>query len=256
MIDYDFELRHHHLRLMRMMEIRTHDRVLDIGCGMGQTTRDIARLATEGCVIGIDIADSALQRARALTTGPATNAHYVCGSASYLPFPSQSFDVAISRFGTMFFDNPIAAFTNIRQTLRSSAQLTMMVWQSAERNEWAMEIERGLTGRRQVLRADAAGASAFSLSDKNITEHTLHSAGFVDVSFEDVREPVCYGTDIESAFNFISAFATVTSVVRSQTTSEREQTFARLREIIATHHTYNGVWFDSASWIVSARASS
>lgn len=253
MIDYDSELAQYHQRLMRALQVRSDDRVIDIGCGMGQTTRDVARLVTDGSVIGCDIADSALRRARELTGDGAPNTHFVRADASRAPFRSETFDVAISRFGTMFFENPVVAFTNIHRTLRPSGRLTMMVWQSPEQNEWAMEIEQAVTEHRQAPPSDAPGASAFSLGDSHLTDHILRSAGFADVTFEAVRATVNYGSDVESAFTYISAFARVTSALESQTHLEREETRARLREVVSVHFTHKGVLFDSAAWIVSAR---
>src|SRR4051812_35837339 len=113
MLNYDSEVQHHHSRLLRAVKVRRKDRVLDIGCGMGQTTRDVARVATGGCVLGVDLAIAALRRARELSSGSAPNARYVRADAAHLPFPAATFDVAISRFGTMFFNNPVAAFTSI-----------------------------------------------------------------------------------------------------------------------------------------------
>ena len=114
MIDYDSELRRHHDALRRAtLDVGRRERVLDIGCGTGQTARDVALRATDGSVLGVDTGEQALRHARWLTLAAGLrNVDYVCGDAAHHPFPPASFDVAISRFGTMFFANPVSAFSH------------------------------------------------------------------------------------------------------------------------------------------------
>jgi len=128
-VDYDAELQRHNQILRRSYGIRPDDHVLDIGCGAGQTTRDAARMARAGAAVGVDVSASMIERARRLTdaTGLA-NVSFERADAENHPFPSESFDVAISRFGTMFFARPVAAFANIGRALRPGAHLVTMVW--------------------------------------------------------------------------------------------------------------------------------
>lgn len=254
MIDYDSELRHHHQALCRVLDVQRHDRVLDVGCGAGQTTRDVARLASNGGAIGIDTAESALQQARELTFAAGMrNAEYVRGDAARLPFLPASFDVAISRFGTMFFADPAPAFRNIREALRPGGRLAMMVWQAAHNNAWAVAIHRALVGSDTALPGQPLGPSAFSLGEKHTVLSILHEAAFVDIEFELVDAPVYYGPDVETAFAFVAQFSNVVRVVEAQAPDERKRTVARLREAMAAHQTRDGVWFDSRAWIVTAQ---
>ncbi len=257
MIDYDSELRRHHHALLRALDVRRRDRVLDIGCGAGQTTRDAARMANDGRVLGIDTAEHALRHARRLTlVAGLGNVHYVCGDAARHPFPPASVDVAISRFGTMFFTDPVPAFTSIRGALRPGARLVMMVWQPAQWNPWAIAIHRALVGDEAASPALPSGPSAFSLGDVHTAEGILRAAAFTDVAFEEVREPVYYGPDVERALELVSRFSTVTGALESQPASDRERTVGRLRDLMAAHLTRDGVWFDSRAWIVTARCDS
>ncbi len=255
MIDYDSELRHQHVALLRALEVRSSDRVLDIGCGTGQTTREVARIATDGSVCGIDTAELALRNARqcALLDG-LRNVQYVRGDAAHLPFAHASVDVAMSRFGTMFFANPISAFTDIYATLRRGrGRLVMMVWQTAQRNAWSVAIHRALVGDDTALPEPQSGPAAFSLGDEQTVRSILHAAAFVDVNFKEVHEPVYYGANVERALAFVLQFANVMSAMKSETTGQRERTLARLRRTMVAHQTRNGVWFDSRAWIVTAR---
>jgi ubiquinone/menaquinone biosynthesis C-methylase UbiE len=136
-VDYDAELQRHNEVLRRGWGIRPQDRVLDVGCGAGQTTRDAARLAKSGSALGVDISTSMIERARELAKAEGLrNVAFVQGDASVHKFPPDEFDIVISRFGTMFFADPVAAFANLARSLRHSGRLMMMVWQDAERNEW------------------------------------------------------------------------------------------------------------------------
>jgi len=186
---YDTELRAHHQHLRAAYAIGPGDAVLDIGCGTGLTTREAARAAAPGRVVGVDISEPMLERARQLTaTERIGNVHYELADAQVHRFDRASFDVAISRFGTMFFSDPGAAFANIAAAMRPEARLVVLVWQRLEDNEWALAIEAAL--------GDAAppppGADPFSLGDAQATATVLEGAGFKDVRFADVHEPVLY----------------------------------------------------------------
>src|SRR5688500_12669950 len=171
MIDYDSELRNHHRALRRALGVHRRDRVLDIGCGAGETTRDAALIAKDGAALGVDTAEGALRKARQVTRAAGLrNVDYACADAARLPFPPAAFDVAISRFGTMFFADPVSAFTNIHGALRPAGRLVMMVWQAAHTNAWAVAIHRALVDDETASPASPPGPSAFSLGDAGTVE--------------------------------------------------------------------------------------
>ena len=114
--EYDAELRRHDVILRPAWDVQTHEHVLDIGCGIGQTTCEAARLARAGSALGVDISASAIERARELALAQGIrNVTFTCADAQVHPFAQECFDLAISRFGTMFFDDPVAAFGNVRR---------------------------------------------------------------------------------------------------------------------------------------------
>jgi ubiquinone/menaquinone biosynthesis C-methylase UbiE len=142
---YDAELRAHHVHLRAAYGISPGDEVLDIGCGTGLTTREAARAAAPGCVVGVDVSERMLERARQLTAaGRLDNVRYEPGDAEVHRFDSAGFDAAISRFGTMFFSHAAAAFANIAAALRPGARLVLLVWQQRQQNEWARAIDAAL----------------------------------------------------------------------------------------------------------------
>jgi SAM-dependent methyltransferase len=254
MIDYDLELQHHNDALRRAYGIRASDRVLDVGCGTGQSTRDAARLATTGAVLGIDRSDAMIERARALArAAKLRNVDHECADVERNALPRERFDVAISRFGTMFFDHPVAAFSNIRSALRPDGRLVMMVWQQRDRNEWATSIERALAPDEAELARSPAARQPFSLGDPDAVRRMLDSAGFTVPTFDEVRASVYYGSDVDAAFEFVSGFAVVQETVERLDVRQRQRALDRLRHLLAAHGRADGVWFDSRAWIVAAR---
>src|SRR5215469_16739315 len=245
---YDAELRRHNEVLRRALGVRPHDHVLDIGCGSGQTTREAARTAQAGAALGVDISAPAIERARELArTEGIRNAAFERANAEVYRFPLERFDVAISRFGTMFFADPGAAFANISRALRPAGRLVMMVWQAGERNEWDVTI-------RQSLGAVPSGLpDPFSLADPPSVTELLEGAGFADLTFTNVNEPVYYGPDVDAAMNWVRGFACTSEVVKQLDPTGAERALGRLREALAAHLGEDGVWFNSRAWIVTAR---
>lgn len=253
MINYDAELVHHHRALVDELHIRRSDRVLDIGCGAGETTRVAAQAAHHGYVIGIDPSHMAIRSAHELTNDAhIPNATYVRGDAAHAPFPRESFDIAISRFGTMFFNNPHSAFRRIHETLRPDARLVMIVWQLAQHNEWALAIHHAITGNNDAMPSESQ-LPAFSLGNAKTTTGLLVEAGFVDVRTRAVHAPVFYGTDVDNALEFVSGFANVRAAMDVASPTEGVRMQSRMRDVMAAHHTADGVWFDAQSWVVTAR---
>ena len=249
-VDYDAELQRHHQVLQRTWGIQSDVLVLDIGCGAGQTTRDAARLAWAGSALGVDVAAAMIERARRLTEAAGLpNASFERADAAVHPFPARSFDVAISRFGTMFFAHPVAAFTNIRRGLRPGGRLVMMVWQAHDRNEWSVLIERALAAGPE---ASPDQPDPFSLADPRLTEPMLAAAGFVAASFTDVQVPVYYGPDVAAALAWTSGFSSVKDALNRLDSASAERALERLRQALAGHVSANGVWLDSRAWIVAA----
>lgn len=243
-MDYDAELHLHAEVLRRACAIGGTERVLDIGCGTGQTTRDAARAAAAGSALGIDISGPMIARARELAAAEnLRNLRFEQGDAQVHSFPPQSFDVAISRFGTMFFADPVATFRNIRAALDNDGRIVMMVWQSHESNEWSVAIQQG----------SARPSDAFSLADPTTVTAILDAAGFAPAKFQDVREPVYYGDSVEAAFEWVGRFQVTRELLQSLDVVAAERAREQLRKTLAQHYREQGVWFDSRAWIVTAR---
>ena len=249
-IGYDDELRRHDAVLRRAWGVARYDHVLDVGCGLGQTTCSAARMAAEGHALGVDISAPAVARARELAVKQGVdNVAFECADVQRAGFPAERFDLTISRFGTMFFDDPVAAFAGIGRALRPGGRLVMMVWQAWEANEWEVALRHCLPES-----GEPAGASAFSLGDPVVVRRLLGATGFADVGFTDVREPVYYGPSVAAAVNWVGGFLSVKEGLRSLDPAGRAAAVARLREMLAAHCGADGVWLGSSAWIVTARS--
>ncbi|MGH3993897.1 MAG: class I SAM-dependent methyltransferase [Pseudonocardiaceae bacterium] len=253
LFDYDAELRRHNERFRAAADVRPHDRVLDIGCGTGQSTREAARTAVAGSALGVDISARMLDHARRLSDEEGLrNVAYLQADAQVHRFPRAHFDVCISRFGTMFFTDPVAAFTNIARALRPTARLVLLVWQNRERNEWSTEIHRALAGTAAPPPLPAAGQDPFSLADPSTTEGILAASGFGEICFADVHEPVYYGPDSATAYHTVLRLREPQDLLSTMDIEAADYARQRLRATHAAHDTGDGVYFDSRAWIITA----
>jgi pimeloyl-ACP methyl ester carboxylesterase/SAM-dependent methyltransferase len=248
---FENEARAHDERFRASSGVGPRDRVLDVGCGTGGSTREAARAATAGSVVGVDISAAAIEEARRLSAEEGLgNVTYLRADCEVHPFPPAHFDLCISRFGVMFFAKPDSAFTNIRRALRPNARLVLLVWQAQDRNEAPGAIRRALGAPSPV---NSGGADPFSLGDPRSTEAILTSAGFTDLVFDDIHEPVCYGPDVATAYDFVLGLRDTREALAAIDPGERGRARDQLRELLASRETRNGVLFDARTWIITAR---
>lgn len=251
---FDEEIRPHSERFRAAADVGAGDRVLDIGCGTGESTRDAARAAGSGSVLGVDISLPSLELARRISDREGlANAAYLWADAQTHRFPPGYFDLCISRFGVMFFADLAAAFTSIGRSLRPGGRLVLLVWQGRDRNEWSTAVRQSLAAEPGTGTGTAGGQDPFSLGDPAVTEQILTVAGFSEVSFTEVREPVYYGPDSATACELILGLREPRELLARMAAAGRERALGRLREIVAAHEGGSGVFFDSRAWIVTAR---
>jgi SAM-dependent methyltransferase len=243
---FDREAPEHDEVLHTAAAVGPSDRVLDVGCGTGVSTRRAARAAVSGEVLGVDVSAPLVAHARLLADQQGlTNTEFVVADAQSHPFPPAGFDVVMSRFGVMFFADPRPAFANLARALRPGGRLAVLVWQHQADNEWsgAVDAALGMDGD--------PNAAPWSLADPEVVRATL--ADFVDVDLVDVSAPMFWGDDPETAFGFITGLSTQRAVLSGLDADVRAEVEQRLRDLISAHVTATGVHFDSRAWVVTAR---
>lgn len=230
------------------------DQVLDIGCGTGQSSRDAARLASSGGVVGIDLSRRmlALGGQRAVAEGLA-NVEFVHGDAQVYPFKDQAFDVAISRFGAMFFADPVAAFANIGRATVPGGRLALLVWQALDRNEWLTEIRGALAVGRELGVPPVGAPSPFGLADPDFVRATLGGAGYTGIELAPIEESIVFGADADDAWTFVRAQGIVKGLTHDLDEGTRAEALSALRRLVEQHEAAEGVTFGTAAWLITAR---
>ena len=247
---FDRSVAAYHRRLLDQAAICNDDRVLDVGCGTGQTTRDAARAASAGFALGVDLSSRMLDHARRRAAEEGlSNATFVQADAQVHPFEPASFDVAISRTSAMFFGDHVAAFRNVGSALRPGGRLVLVTWQSLADNEWIREISGALAGGRD-LPAPPPDAGPFALSDPGRVRSLLTHAGFAGVRLDGTRAGLWFGHDADDAHQF--ALGLMGWMLQGLDDAGRARAIAALHATMAAHETSDGVVFKSAAWTIEA----
>lgn len=249
---FDQSVAAYHERFLTSAGIGHTDRVLDIGCGTGQITRDAARAAADGSALGVDLSGRMIALARRLAAGQGlANAHFEQADAQIHPFRAASFDVAISRTGTMFFGDPGAAFANIARALAPGGRLALLAWQGPQANEWIGELSAALAAGRDLPVPPAAAPGPFAQADPRAAQAVLAGAGFTHIELDGLREPMWFGSDAEDAYTFVLGL--MGWMLADLDDYGRSQALGNLRATVTAHDTGRGVLYQSAAWLIRAR---
>jgi SAM-dependent methyltransferase len=235
--------------------IGPQDRVLDIGCGNGQTTRLAARRAERGHVVGIDLSAPMLERARALAAAEGlTNMTFEQGDAQVHPFPHGSFDVAISRFGVMFFTDPIAAFANIGRALRPGGRVAVICMQDAGQSELFGSVAAALRDLVALPPSEPGAAGMFSLANPGHIDRVFTNAGFAAVTATPVEAPMVFGQDADDAARFLLATGPLHFLLEEAESATRAQAGTALAGALRAYEEPDGVRLRGGAWVVTATA--
>lgn len=237
---------------MESAAIRPDSRVVDLGCGSGQCTREAARRASDGAALGIDLSGPMIRAARATTAREGlTNATFVQGDAQIHPFEPDAFDVALSRTGAMFFADQSAAFTNVARALRPGGRLALVSWRTAPENEWISTIFEALLPGTPAPAPPQEAPTPFRHADRARTAAILTAAGFEQINLEPLDVAMYFGRDAEEGFPILRDLLAWT--VRDLEPAVAATAFDRLRNLLRNHETPHGVAFGSAAWLITAR---
>jgi SAM-dependent methyltransferase len=252
---FDETMSRHHGALMEAAAIAPGERVLDVGCGTGLTSRDAARAAgPSGEVLAVDLSGPMLARAREFAGEEGLgNVRFEQADAQVHAFDPASFDLVMSRFGVMFFADPAAAFANIASAVRPGGRLAMLVWQAVEANEWVVALRDALAVGRQLPVPPPGAPGPFAFGDPDFARGVLTGAGFTDVAFTASERPWRIGSDADDAYQFVAGLLIVQMLLGDLDDSSRRQALDNLRATMAAHETADGVTFGSAAWVMTAR---
>lgn len=252
---YDAVIGAYGRHLLETAALSAGEDVLDIGCGNGASSLDAARACAPGRAVGIDLSTAMLERARQRAEAMGLdNVTFERGDAQVYGF-NEAFDVVISRFGALFFTDPVAAFSNIGSAVRTGGRLAMLAWQGLDENEWVAAARDSLAAGRELPLPPPHAPGPFGLADADHVRRVLSEGGFTDVALADVREAVVFGGDVNEAFAFLRGVGFVRGLLEDLDDEAAEAALKTLRVTLAAHETGDGVAFNSAAWLITARRS-
>ena len=234
-------------------------RVLDVGCGFGDTTRQLAALVGSGGeAVGVDASARFVDTARAEASAAGVdNVRFVVGDVQGLGLDGP-FEHVFSRFGTMFFANPVVALRNVRAAMAPGAKLCMVVWRHKLDNPWVHDAE--LVAKRYLTHPDetdepTCGPGPFSMAGADTTSDVLVHAGFQSIGFRRADIPIWLGPNVAAAVEFVMALGPAGELVRLNGDAAepyRERIEAEIAEVMSGYADHDGVLAPASSWIVTA----
>ncbi len=246
---------------MERAAIRPGERVLDVGCGCGQTTLELAeRVGGAGTVVGIDVSSPMLERAtESARRRGATNVRFWNADAQTHAFAPGEFDLVYSRFGIMFFFEPARAFTNLARALRPAGRVAFVCWQGLERNPWLAVPMAAAT--REIAFPPRSGPEApgpFSFADPERVRRILDGAGFRDVAFDAAEAMLTIGGggSLGDAVEFLVQMGPTGVALRDADASARSRVVAAVTTAVEPLYGAGGLRMGSAVWIVTAESGS
>ena len=249
----------HSAKIFPSLSVRKGDKVIDAGCGFGDTAIELARLVgSTGSVIGIDCCEGFLAYGRrdALAAG-LSNVSFLEADVQSYPFKPVH-DFCFSRFGTQFFENPVAGLRNMRTSLKPGGIMTMIVWRGINDNPWLGHAKKVVLNFLPPPSdsAQSCGPGPFSMADTGVVTKQLEIAGYKDIEFEQVDAQVFVGKDIDDAAAFQLAIGPAGEVYREAgklAEARHDEITKALKAELAKYQRPNGVMMDSSSWKVTAR---
>jgi ubiquinone/menaquinone biosynthesis C-methylase UbiE len=234
--------------------------VLDIGCGAGATSLELARaVGAGGRVIGVDVSEPLIGRARERAQASGLPVEFRLADASAPLFAPHSFDLLFSRFGVMFFDDPIAAFTELRKTLKPGGRIAFACWQEPAKNDWYVLPLNAIAGIIAPEVVDTNAPGPFAFSDPHRVERILTEAGFAQIELQAFEAPFYYGRGetreamVEDALQQVFRVGPIQRLLAAQSDGLRERAAVAIRAKLADLASERGIAVSGATWTARAR---
>jgi len=243
--------------LMASAAAQAGEQVLDVGCGGGVTSRDLAeRVSPGGDVVGMDISATILDIAQQ-RHGDADNLSFRLADIGTVALPASQFDLVYSRFGVMFFDDPLTAFANLHQALKAEGRLVFMCWRSINLNPWMYETNRAAVAQlpeehRPAAPADPFAPGPFALADEAHTCELLSNAGFSDVQMEPLDD-VMRLADEKTAMAYLTVLGPVGNALKQVDAERVDAVKEAMAQVLRGYSSAEELNVPSATWIVTAR---
>ena len=232
------------------------ERVVDVGCGCGATTLELAdRVSLLGSVLGVDVSGPMLRRAGELAgSAGASNVSFAMADASTYRFEPETADLVFSRFGVMFFRNPVEAFANMRRALRPEGRLAFVCWRALERNSW-VKVPRDAVLKHVPAPEPAAPdePGPFAFADAERVTGILREAGFRGIVMEPHEFKVRNQGSLDEIVTFVTELGPSSRLLADVEGAAREAAIAEIRNALRSHHDGEAVHLDAATWIVTAK---
>ncbi|MDI1480141.1 class I SAM-dependent methyltransferase [Polyangium sp. y55x31] len=242
--------------LVEAVSARSAGQVLDVGCGTGGTTLAVARvLGANGRCVGIDISDPMIAAARARAERENVPASFIRENAQIHAFEPASFDMIISRFGVMFFDDPVRAFTNLRRAAKDDAELRFIAWRSAAENPFMTTAERAaapLLPNLPARRPDAPGQFAFA--DRRRVHNILEESGWAEIDIQPID--VACALPEKELIRYLTRLGPVGMILQQADDRTRTEVIKTVRAAFEPYVHGALVRYTAACWMVGARAPS
>lgn len=244
---------------LRLFPPQPGQRVLDVGCGFGDTTQRIAGLVeANGEAVGVDVSPRFIQTA--VDEAGAAGVENVRFEALDVEVAELGgpYDLAFSRFGTMFFAGPVAALRNVRRSLAPGGRLVMVVWRRRIDNDWlyrAQTIVEGIVSRPEEYDEPTCGPGPFSMADADTTSEILRHAGYVDIALRRCDLPIAIGKDVDEAIELVMALGPAGEILRlagERAAHLHAEVRGALHSGLAEFATPEGLVAPASTWIVSA----
>lgn len=253
-------LSRHSKEALPLLPIREGDRVLDVGCGFGDTAIEFAQMVgPNGHVVAVDCCDDFMDFGREDARNIGLENMEFRRVDAEIALPKGEFDFTFSRFGTMFFVNPVAGLRNMRESLKPGGRMAQIVWRDRADNPWAIEAKRVVSNFLPEPGEDArtCGPGPFSMADPEMVEGQMKSAGYEDIEFQRVDEKVLIGSTPQDAIEFALAIGPAGEIFREAgdlAEERRPEIEAALTDMFDSREKdEHGIWMMSSSWIITAR---